>query len=246
MGGRGEAAPHSRALLRLPENRGDPSAHAPTRQLRDHLPPKAPARKPRAGGGARGGGRGERAQIPDARAEEGWGQGRLPPRLRPRTARVAAHRPPADEMTGESPLRSVPIGDLPGGAGAAFRMKRGLAGGRFPPPGAAGRAGACVVGSLHVCRGRGLPALRGPALGPAPASASFRTRGAGREEGRPASGWPRLRSLPLGAGEGAPPAASPLERACERRAPLGRADLGTKFKDFKSTTSWRLLEDSAP
>lgn len=41
-----------------------------------------------------------------------------------------------------------------------------------------------------------------------------------------------------------PPTAFPLERACEQLAPLGPADLGTKFKDFKST-SWRLLEDRA-
>ena len=51
-----------------------------------------------------------------------------------------------------------------------------------------------------------------------------------------ASHWARVR--------GRPPAALPLDRACERRAPLGRADLGTKFKDFKST-SWRLLEDKS-
>ena len=102
-----------------------------------------------------------------------------------------------------------------------------------------------MVGALHVRPSRGLPALRGPAR-PRPRPPHLSGREVlEREEGgwawrlgpaSAASHWARVR--------GRPPAALPLDRACELRAPLGRADLGTKFKDFKST-SWRLLEDKS-
>lgn len=146
-------------------------------------------------------------------------------------------------MTGESRLPSVPIGDL---QTEAFRMKSGPAGGRLPRQRReAWRGHACVVGSLHVQPGRGLPALGGPAPAPPPASASFRTRGAGEEEGGWASRLGPASALSYWTWVRAPPpTAFPLERACKRRTPLGRADLGTKFKDFKST-SWRLLEARA-
>lgn len=124
-------------------------------------------------------------------------------------------------------------------------MKLGLAGNLFPRRKEAWRVHACVVGYLHVRPGRGLRALGGLSPRPAPAAASFRTRGAGKKEGgwasqlgpaSAASNWAWVRTPP--------PTAFLLERACEQRTPLGRVDLGTKFKDFKST-SWRLLGDTA-
>lgn len=122
-------------------------------------------------------------------------------------------------------------------------MKSELAGVGFLQPKDARRVGACVVGSLHMRPGGSHPALRGPAFGPAPGYSILPDAGS-RLEGRrlglaagpasAASNWAWVRSPP--------PTAFPLERASERRVPLGRADLGTKFKDFKST-SWRLSEE---
>lgn len=147
-------------------------------------------------------------------------------------------------MIGQSRLPVVPIGDLQTEAGVAFRMKSGLAGVRLLQPKEAWRVGACVVDPLHMLPGRRHPALRGPAFGPAPGFSILPDPGS-RPEGRrlglaagpasAASNWAWVRA--------APPTAFPLERASERRVPLGRADLGTKFKDFKST-SWRLLEET--
>jgi hypothetical protein len=60
--------------------------------------------------------------------------------------------------------------DLQSEAGTVFRMESGLVEGQFlRRRRGARRIHACVVGSLHVRLGRGLPALVGPALGgPAP------------------------------------------------------------------------------
>ena len=55
----GETRPHPprpHALRPPNRNAGDPSAQAPTRQHHSHRPPQAPARKRRAGGGAKLGG----------------------------------------------------------------------------------------------------------------------------------------------------------------------------------------------
>lgn len=221
-----------------------PNAQARTRQLRFRRPPTAPAprrwagrggdtRGPRgarlnpreAGSGALGGGPAFRKVGLPGRAESPLA--RLPPRRRSDTV----GRPVS------------PSGDLQTEAGVAFRMQSGLAGRWRLRPKEAARVGACVVGSLPVPPDRGHAALRGPAFGPAPrVPASFRMPGAGWQAGggawragpaSAASNWAWMRP--------APPAAFPLGRASQSRVPLGRADLGTKFKDFKST-SWRLLE----
>lgn len=107
------------------------------------------------------------------------------------------------EMTGESQLPFVPFGDLQTEAGAVFRMKSGLAGGRFPQRMEAWRVGACVVGSLHVRPGRSLRRVPGPRLlpRPRPQHPSGRAEPGGRKEAGPRS-WPRLGSLQLGLGEG--------------------------------------------
>lgn len=65
--------------------------------------------------------------------------------------------------------------------------------------------------------------------------------GGGRD---PGSGWLRPRGSLLGERGRPPHTAFVLARACGRRAPLVCSDLGTKFKDFKST-SWRLLRATA-
>lgn len=49
---------------------------------------------------------------------------------------------------------------------------------------------------------------------------------------------------PIGQARASSHAACLLARACKRRAPLVCSGLGTKFKDFKST-SWRLLRAKA-
>lgn len=90
--------------------------------------------------------------------------------------------------------------------------------------------GACVVGHLHVWLGHRIPAVRGPApnLSILPDARS-----------RPGGGWAGLAAGPACTAfhwtwvRISPPTAFLLGRACERRAPLGRADLGTKFKDLK-------------
>lgn len=171
----------------------------------------------------------------------GWGEGSSSgksafPDDRSRCSPISRY-----ETIGESQLPFVPIGDLQTEAGAAFGMKSGLAGGRFPQRMAAWRAGACVVGPLHVRPGRSLG--RAPRPRPRPQHPSGRAAGVGGRRlglaagpASAASNWAWVRA--------SPPTAFPLERVCERRAPIGPCGLSTKFKDFKST-SWRLLGERA-
>lgn len=124
----------------------------------------------------------------------------------------------------------MPVSDLRAEV-AAVRRTRGLAGSRF-----AGQRG---EGSTAGLRRR--PAFVGHApsrLGTP--SASSGRRGVGRWAGP----WLRPRGFLLGERGRPSHTAFVLARACGRRAPLVCSDLGTKFKDFKST-SWRLLRATA-
>lgn len=164
-----------------------PSAHAPTRQVRSHRRPKAPAHTPRAEGGAKLRGRAERAQIIERRAKwlrSAGGRACLPERLDSRTTGVAAHQTPACVLIEESRLRFITTGNLQTEAGAAFRMKLGLGEDRLASRREGWRVRACVVGYLHVRLGRGLPALRGPASRPFPCRSIFPDARSRLEEGR--------------------------------------------------------------
>lgn len=81
------------------------------------------------------------------------------------------------------------------------------------------------------------------AFSPAP-SASLGRRGSGCVGGALAPGLAPPPRPPIGQARASSHAACLLARACRRRAPLVCSDLGTKFKDFKST-SWRLLRATA-
>jgi hypothetical protein len=78
---------------------------------------------------------------------------------------------------------------------------------------------------------------------PAP-SATLGRRGSGRVGGAQAPGLAPPPRPPIGRARASSHAACLLARLCKRRAPLVCSDLGTKFKDFKST-SWRLLRAAA-
>lgn len=152
--------------------------------------------------------------------------------------RVAALRTPVHKTIEEIWMSFVPIRGLQE-AEAAFRMKLGLAGSPFPRRlRRAGPVYACVVGPLHVRLGRLLWALRSPASG----FSIF-------PDSKMVGGWalplrPRLAASNWLWASECPPNVFLLVPAYGGRALLGRADLGTKFKDFKST-SWRLLRAKA-
>lgn len=143
---------------------------------------------------------------------------------------MATHQTPACEMTGESRLPFLPSGDLQTEAEAAFRMKLGPAGGPFSRRRReAWRERACVVGSLHVRPGSGLPALRGPApcLSIFPDARSLRGR---RRLGLAAR--PRLGSLQLGVGEGTPSRRLPIGARVRAARPIGPCGFGHQIQRF--------------
>lgn len=76
------------------------------------------------------------------------------------------------------------------------------------------------------------------------ASATLGSRGSGCVGGALAPGLAPPPRPPIGRTKASSHAACLLARASKRRAPLVCSDLGTKFKDFKST-SWRLLRPAA-
>lgn len=104
------------------------------------------------------------------------------------------------------------------GGRAAWRVYAGAPPPRRPRP----HGGSCQL-TQHLGGGEGGPRSVGGALAPGLA--------------------PPLRP-PIGQARASSDAACLLARACKRRAPLVCSDLGTKFKDFKST-SWRLLRAKA-
>lgn len=138
----------------------------------------------------------------------------------------------------ETWAQCVPISDLQADVGAV-RRTRGPAGGRF-----AGERRGWGWAARRVCAGAPPP----QATPPAAFTPALLPLWGGADRGGWAGpwfrGWPRPRGLLL-VERGRPPhAVCLLARACGRRAPLVCSDLGTKFKDFKST-SWRLLRATA-
>lgn len=130
---------------------------------------------------------------------------------------------------GENRLPFVPVCDLQTEADAAFRMKLGLAGGRFREQRMeAWREHACVVGSLHVPPGRGLPASEAP---PRPQHLSGRAEPARRKKVGPRS-WPRLGSLPLGLGEGARSDRLSIGARLRATRPIGPCGFGHQIQRF--------------
>lgn len=107
-------------------------------------------------------------------------------------------------------------GSRDNGGRAAWRVYAGT-----PPPSQATPTRGILANSQHLRGGMhlGVGGAQAPGLAPPP---------------RPPIGQPRASSQ----------AACLLARACKRRAPLVCSALGTKFKDFKST-SWRLLRATA-
>lgn len=133
----------------------------------------------------------------------------------------------------ESRLPSVPIEDLQTEAGAAFRMKLGLAGNLFPRRKEAWRVHACVVGYLHVRPGRGLPALGGLAPRPAPCLSIFPDARSGEEGGRLGlTARPRLGSLQLGVGEDPPSHRLPIGARVRATHPIGQYGFGHQIQRF--------------
>lgn len=133
----------------------------------------------------------------------------------------------------ESRLPFVPTGDLRTEAGAAFRMKLGLAENLFPRRKEAWRVHACVVGYLHVRPGRGLRALGGLSPRPAPCRSIFPDARSREEGGRLGfTAGPRLGSLQLGVGEDTPSHRLPIGARVRATHPIGPCGFGHQIQRF--------------
>lgn len=144
----------------------------------------------------------------------------------------------------ETRLLFVPTGDLQTEAGAALRMKLGLAGDPFPGRKEAWRVHACVVGHLHVRPGRGLPALGGPPQArppgpplarpwPAPGLSIFPdARSLGEGGSLDLRARPRLGSLRLGVDEDVPSHRLPIGARVQATHPIGPYGFGHQIQRF--------------